>query len=332
MTAFSVLDLVPIAEGATAAAALADSLQFARHAENLGFRRYWVAEHHNMPGIASAATALIIGYLAAGTSAIRVGAGGVMLPNHAPLVVAEQFGTLASLYPGRIDLGLGRAPGTDPRTALALRRDLSAADHFPEEVQELRGYFAAGAADEPIRAVPALGVQLPIWLLGSSVYSAQLAATLGLPFAFAAHFSPDWLMPALALYREQFRPSAAHPQAQAMVCVNVIVADTDAAARRLFSSHQQAFVQLRRGHPGKLPPPVDDVGRRWTAEEHAMISHAMRYSFVGSPDSVETQLRQFLQTTGADELMVHVMVYDQAARQHSLTLTAQLRDRLAASS
>jgi luciferase family oxidoreductase group 1 len=332
MTAFSVLDLVPIAEGANAAAALADSLQFARHAESLGFRRYWVAEHHNMPGIASAATALIIGYLAGGTRTIRVGAGGVMLPNHAPLLVAEQFGTLASLYPGRIDLGLGRAPGTDQRTALALRRDLSAADHFPEEVQELCGYFAAGAADEPIRAVPALGVQLPIWLLGSSVYSAQLAAALGLPFAFAAHFSPDWLMPALALYREQFRPSAAHPQAHALVCVNVIVADTDAAARRLFSSHQQAFVQLRRGHPGKLPPPADDVERRWTAEEHAMIRHAMRCSFVGSPDSVETQLRQFLQTTGADELMVHVMVYDQAARQRSLTLTAQLRDRLAASS
>jgi luciferase family oxidoreductase group 1 len=252
-----------------------------------------------------------------------------MLPNHAPLVIAEQFGTLASLYPDRIDLGLGRAPGTDPQTARALRRNMTDIDQFPQDIEELRGYFDADAARQPIRAVPALDVQLPIWLLGSSVYSAELAARLGLPFAFAAHFSPDWLVPALELYREHFAASAANERPHAMVCVNVVMADTDQAARRLFSSHQQAFIQLRRGHPGKLPPPVEDMDRHWSPEERAMVEHAMRCSFVGSAASVEAQLTQFLRAIRPDELMVHVLVHDQAARLHSLTLTAQLRDRFA---
>ncbi|HEX4025034.1 MAG TPA: LLM class flavin-dependent oxidoreductase [Steroidobacteraceae bacterium] len=329
MIPFSVLDLVPIVEGSGTAEALANSMRLARHAESLGFRRYWVAEHHNMPGVASAATAVVIGHLAGGTSRIRVGAGGIMLPNHAPLVIAEQFGTLASLYPGRIDLGLGRAPGTDAQTTRALRRDQAEVDRFPQEVEELRGYFDAGASRQPIRAIPALDVELPFWLLGSSVYSAQLAALLGLPFAFAAHFSPDWLMPALQLYRQQFSASAASARPHAMVCVNLVMADSDQAAQRLFTSHQQAFMQLRRGRPGKLPPPVDDMERYWSPEERAMAEHAMRCSFVGSPASVEAQLTQFLQATRPDELMVHVLVHDQAARMHSLTLTAQLRDRLA---
>ncbi len=328
MIPFSVLDLVPIVEGAGAADALANAVQLARHAESLGFKRYWVAEHHNMPGIASAATAVVIGHVAGATSRIHVGAGGIMLPNHAPLVIAEQFGTLATLYPGRIDLGLGRAPGTDPQTARALRRDIADVDHFPQDLAELRGYFDAGAARQPIRAIPALDAQLPVWLLGSSVYSAGLAAQLGLPFAFAAHFSPDWLAPAIALYREHFRASEANDRPHAMVCVNVVAADSQQAARRLFTSHQQAFLQLRRGRPGKLPPPIDDMEGYWSPEEKAMVEHSMRCSFVGSATSIEAQLTQFLRALHPDELMVHVLVHNQADRLHSLTLTAQLRDRL----
>jgi luciferase family oxidoreductase group 1 len=331
MIPFSVLDLVPIIEGARAADALASAARLARHVESLGFCRYWVAEHHNMPGIASAATAIVIGHVAGCTSRIRIGAGGIMLPNHAPLVIAEQFGTLASLYSDRIDLGLGRAPGTDPQTARALRRNMTDIDQFPQDIGELRGYFDADAdaARQAIRAIPALDVHLPIWLLGSSLYSAELAARLGLPFAFAAHFSPDWLVPALELYREHFAASAANQRPHAMVCVNVVMADSDQAARRLFSSHQQAFIQLRRGHPGKLPPPVEDMDRHWSPEEKAMVEHTMRCSFVGSTASVEVQLTRFLRAVRPDELMVHVLVHDQAARLHSLTLTAQLRERLA---
>jgi luciferase family oxidoreductase group 1 len=329
MIDFSVLDLVPILQGGTASTALANAAQLARHAEALGFRRYWVAEHHNMPGIASAATAVVIGHIAAGTRQIRVGAGGIMLPNHAPLIVAEQFGTLAALYPDRIDLGLGRAPGTDPETARALRRDPDAADRFADEVQELRSYFGPEAGARATRAIPALDVQVPIWLLGSSLFSAQLAATLGLPLAFAAHFSPDWLMPALSAYREQFRPSAALERPYAMVSVNVIAADTDAEARRLFSSHQQSFLQLRRGRPGKLPPPAQAVERDWSAQDKAMIAQAMYYSFVGAPATLETQLGAFLRRVQPDELMINVHVYDQGARAHSLLLTAQLREHLA---
>ncbi len=331
MIPFSVLDLIPIVEGGGGApAALAGALQLARHAEALGLRRYWVAEHHNMPGIASAATAVVIGHIAAGTRTIRVGAGGIMLPNHAPLVIAEQFGTLAALYPGRIDLGLGRAPGTDAQTVRALRRDFAASDRFAEDLEELRGYFGAAAAEQPIRAVPAMEVEVPFWLLGSSNYGAQLAAMLGLPFAFAAHFSPEWLMPALALYRQLFRPSATLRQPYAMVCVNLIAADTDAAAQRLFSSHQLAFVRLRRGRPGRLPPPVDDIGELCSAEELALVRHSMQASFVGSVDTLHDSLAPFLRAVQPDELMIHVMVYDAVARLHSLTLSAQLRERLAA--
>ncbi|HEX2791932.1 MAG TPA: LLM class flavin-dependent oxidoreductase [Steroidobacteraceae bacterium] len=327
---FSVLDLSPIVEGASAADALRNSLELARCAETLDYRRFWLAEHHNMPGIASAATAVVIGHVAAGTRSIRVGSGGVMLPNHAPLVIAEQFGTLASLFPGRIDLGLGRAPGTDPVTAHALRRDLAGgADQFPQDVQELQSYFEAPAG-QATRAIPGAGLKVPIWLLGSSLFSAQLAAALGLPFAFAAHFAPELLLPALTAYRQRFQASRALERPYAMVCVNVIAADTDAEARRLFTSHQQAFTQLRRGRPGQLPAPIDDIESFWTSGEKAMLEQAMRCSFVGSGTTVEHDLRAFLNQVRVEELMVNVHVYDQVARRHSLTLTAAVRDRLAA--
>jgi luciferase family oxidoreductase group 1 len=328
MTAFSVLDLSAIVEGATAADALRNTLELARHVEPLGFRRFWVAEHHNMPGIASAATAVVIAHVAAGTHTIRVGSGGIMLPNHSPLVIAEQFGTLASLYGDRIDLGLGRAPGTDQETARALRRDLmSSGEEFPRDVQELQRYFEA-APGQTLRAIPGEGLKVPIWLLGSSMFGAQLAAMLGLPFSFAAHFAPNLLLPALSIYRERFEPSAQLSKPYAMPCINVIVADTDDQARWLLSSQQQAFTQLRRGRPGKLPPPIADMDAFWSREERAMVEQAMRYTFAGSSGSVEHSLRGFLRLTQADELMVNVHVFDQAARRQSLTLTAAIRDRI----
>jgi luciferase family oxidoreductase group 1 len=330
MMAFSVLDLSPIVEGARAADALHNSLELARHAEALGYRRFWLAEHHNMPGIASAATAVVIGHVAAGTRSIRVGSGGVMLPNHAPLVIAEQFGTLASLFPGRIDLGLGRAPGTDPVTARALRRVLAgSADEFPQDVQELQSYFDAPPG-QSTRAIPGAGLAVPIWLLGSSLFSAQLAAALGLPFAFAAHFAPELLLSALALYRRGFQASGALARPYAMVCVNVIAADTDAEARRLFTSHQQAFTQLRRGRPGQLPPPIDDIDSFWSSAEKAMVEQSMQCSFIGSAATVEKAVRAFLDQVQVQELMINVHVHDQLARRYSLTLTAGIRDRLAA--
>ena len=330
MMPFSVLDLSPIVEGASAADALRNSLELARHAERLGYRRFWLAEHHNMPGIASAATAVVIGHVAAGTHSIRVGSGGVMLPNHAPLVIAEQFGTLASLFPGRIDLGLGRAPGTDPVTARALRRELAdSADRFPQDVQELQSYFEAPAG-QSTRAIPGAGLEVPIWLLGSSLFSAQLAAALGLPFAFAAHFAPELLLPALALYRRGFQASRELARPYAMICINVIAADTDAEARRLFTSHQQAITQLRRGRPGQLPPPIDDIDSFWSSAEKAMVESSMQCSFVGSATAVERGLRAFLGQAQVEELMINVHVYDQVARRHSLTLTVGIRDRLAA--
>jgi luciferase family oxidoreductase group 1 len=328
MIPFSVLDLVPIIEGGNTGAALANSLRLARHAESLQYRRYWVAEHHNMPGVASAATAVVIGHLAGGTARIRVGAGGVMLPNHAPLLIAEQFGTLAALYPGRIDLGLGRAPGSDQATVRALRRDLLASDSFPRDVAELRGYFGATGANQPVRAIPALDAEVPIWLLGSSLYSAELAATLGLPFAFAAHFAPDALLQAFAVYRQLFQPSAGMSHPYAMAAVNVILADTDQGARDLFSSHQQAFIRLRRGRPGRLPPPVTGFADSLAPEDAALLQQVMRYSFVGSVVSVQQQLAGFLQSAHPDELMVHTMVHDLHAREYSLTLTAALREQL----
>jgi luciferase family oxidoreductase group 1 len=260
MIPFSVLDLSPVIQGGTPADAFRNTLDLAQHAEKWGYHRYWLAEHHNMPGIASAATSIVIAYVAAGTSTIRVGSGGIMLPNHAPLVIAEQFGTLASLYPGRIDLGLGRAPGTDMAATYALRRDSTAAgDQFPRDVQELMFYFQAAAPDQKVRAVPGAGLDVPIWLLGSSLFSAQLAALLGLPFAFASHFAPDDLHQALQVYRELFKPSRQLDHPNAMVAANVIVAATDAEARRHFTSVQQSFINLRRGKPGQLPPPIDDI-------------------------------------------------------------------------
>src|SRR5215216_3704681 len=289
MAVISVLDLAFVPAGSTAADALRNSLELARTVERLGYRRFWLAEHHNMAGIASAATAVLIGHVAAGTSSIRVGSGGVMLPNHSPLVVAEQFGTLAALHPGRIDLGLGRAPGTDQLTMRALRRNFAAANEdFPRDVAELRAYFAPARPGQLVRAVPGEGSNVPLWLLGSSLYSARLAAELGLPFAFASHFAPDYLLHALEVYREGFRPSEQLQEPYALACLNVFAAETDAEARRLFTSLQQAFVNLRRGRPGQLPPPVEKVTPEGFASdlEMAGVEHALRYSVVGSPETV----------------------------------------------
>lgn len=324
MIPFSVLDLSPIVEGGAAAQALAASRDLARHAESLGYRRYWLAEHHNMPGIASAATAVAIAHVAGGTSTIRVGSGGVMLPNHAPLVIAEQFGTLEALFPGRIDLGLGRAPGTDPLTARALRRGrMDSADTFPEDVVELQAYFRPAEPDQAVRAVPGAGARVPIWLLGSSLFSAQVAAALGLPFAFASHFAPDHLHEALAVYRREFRPSAENPRPYAMACIGVFAADDDAEAARLFTSLQQSFLNLRRGCPGLLPRPVESMAGRWTATEEGMVAHAFREAVVGSPATVQRGLAAFLERTRVDELMVTAAIHDHTARKHSFTLVAR---------
>jgi luciferase family oxidoreductase group 1 len=327
---FSVLDLAPIAEGSTAAEAFRRSLELAQHAERLGYQRFWLAEHHNMAGIASAATSVVIGYVAGGTKTIRVGSGGVMLPNHAPLVIAEQFGTLATLYPGRIDLGLGRAPGTDMATSRALRRDLAAgAATFPDDVQELQHYFEPAEPGQ-IQAVPGSGLRVPIWLLGSSLYSAQLAAMLGLPFAFASHFAPDAMMQAVDIYRRTFRPSPQLDKPHAMLTVNVFAADSDDEARLQFSSLQQAFVNLQRGRPGKLPAPVKGAAGEWSYAERAGIERALAVSFVGSPSTVEHGLRSFLADTQPDELMVTGLFHDHAARLRSLEITAEVRDRIVA--
>ena len=331
MIPFSILDLSPIPKGGTAAEALRNTLALAQHAERLGFHRYWLAEHHNMPGIASAATAIVIGHVAAGTNTLRVGSGGIMLPNHAPLIIAEQFGTLASLYPGRIDLGLGRAPGTDMLTAQALRRDLAAsAEQFPRDVQELQHYFAPAEPKQRIRAIPGVGVDVPIWLLGSSLFSAQLAAMLGLPFAFASHFAPDDLMQALDLYRSGFQPSAQLERPYVMVAANVLAADTDTQARRHFTSQQQSFINLRRGTPGQVPPPIDDIDSYWSPAEKARVERALAVAFIGSPETVARGLKGFIDATRPDELMITAHIHDQAARLRSIELVAQVRDRLAA--
>jgi luciferase family oxidoreductase group 1 len=328
MIPFSVLDLCPVPAGATPAQALHNTRELARHAERLGYHRYWLAEHHNMPGIASAATAVVIGHVAAGTTTIRVGSGGVMLPNHAPLVIAEQFGTLASLFPGRIDLGLGRAPGTDQGTARALRRDLhESAESFPQDVVELQRLFDDVVPGQRIRAVPGAGLHVPLWLLGSSTFSAQLAAALGLPFAFASHFAPDQLMAALHLYRTRFEPSAQLDKPHAMVGVNVFAADTDAAAQRLFTSLQQQFLNLRRGTPGLLQPPVEHV--EMSEMDHAGVVHALSFSVVGSPATVERGLAEVIERTGADELMITAQIYDQEARLRSFEIAALARQALA---
>ena len=323
MIPLSVLDLAPIVEGGDAAGAFRGSLDLARHAERWGYRRFWLAEHHGMPGIASAATAVVIGHVAAGTSTIRVGAGGIMLPNHAPLVIAEQFGTLASLHPGRIDLGLGRAPGSDQPTMRALRRNPAAADTFPQDVLELMAYFRE---PEPggrgVRAVPAAGLDVPVWILGSSLYGAQLAAALGLPYAFASHFAPTHLMQALEVYRAEFRPSAQLDRPYVMLGVNVFAADTDTEARRLFSSLQQAFVNLRRGRPSLLSPPVDGFDETLLPHERMALDEVLAHSVVGSPGTVADGLRAFVERTGADELMVTSQIFDHAARLRSYEIAA----------
>jgi luciferase family oxidoreductase group 1 len=326
---FSVLDLAPIVQGGDAAAALRNTLDLARHAERLGYRRFWLAEHHNMPGIASAATSVVIGHVAGGTSRIRVGSGGVMLPNHSPLVIAEQFGTLEALYPGRIDLGLGRAPGTDPRTAFALRRDgARAAESFPDDVVELLSYFRAPAPDQAVRAIPGAGQNVPVWLLGSSLFSAQLAAELGLPFSFAAHFAPDQLLDALAVYRRRFKPSAALERPYVMPAISVFAAEDDAAARRLFTSLEQAFIQLRRGTPGPLRPPLEGPERPWSAAEQAGLDHVFAYAVVGSKKTVERGLARFIELTSADEVMVTAHIHDHAARLRSFEIIAEARAAL----
>jgi luciferase family oxidoreductase group 1 len=329
MIPFSVLDLSPVIQGATPADAFRNTLDLAQHAEKWGYHRYWLAEHHNMPGIASAATSIVIAHVAAGTSTIRVGSGGIMLPNHAPLVIAEQFGTLASLFPGRIDLGLGRAPGTDMAATYALRRDsTTGGDQFPRDVQELMFYFQPAEPEQKVRAVPGAGLDVPIWLLGSSLFSAQLAAHLGLPFAFASHFAPDDLHPALQVYRERFKPSPKLGQPHAMVAASVIVAATDAEARRHFSSVQQSFVNLRRGRPGQLPPPIDDINAYCSATEKTSIDHSLACSFVGSPGTVTRGMESFLEATQADEIILTAHIYDHAARLRSFELAAQVLQSL----
>ena len=320
----SILDLAFVAEGATPADALSNTLDLAQHAERWGFTRYWLAEHHNMVGIASAATSVVIGHVAAGTRTIRVGAGGIMLPNHSPLVVAEQFGTLATLYPGRIDLGLGRAPGTDQLTLRALRRSPLSAEKFPEDVLELQAYFADAAPDRAVHAVPGTGLKVPLWILGSSLFGAQLAAALGLPYAFASHFAPDELMRALDIYRSQFRPSQQLAEPYAMVGANVIAADTDDAALRLFTSAQQAFTNLFRGTRGRLPPPIDDIETYWSPLEKAQASRMLACSFVGAPATVRAGLDELIARTGADEIIIAAAIYDHAARLRSYELLAEL--------
>jgi luciferase family oxidoreductase group 1 len=325
MVPFSILDLAPICLGSDATTALRHTRDLAQHAERWGYQRFWLAEHHNMPGIASAATSVVIAHVAGGTKSIRVGAGGVMLPNHSPLVIAEQFGTLAALFPGRIDLGLGRAPGTDGLTARALRRDLeTGADTFPQDVLELQGYFKPVEPGQRIRAVPGAGLEVPIWLLGSSLYSAQLAALLGLPFAFASHFAPDLLQQAVEIYRARFQPSASLDRPYVMLGLNVFAAETDAAARRLFTSVQQAFVTLRRGEPGPLPPPVDTMEGRWSPAEKAMAEHALTYAVVGSPETVRRGIVDFVDRERPDEIMATAMIFDHAARLRSFELLAEI--------
>lgn len=328
MTPFSILDLSPIAAGATAADSLRNTLEYAQEAERLNYSRFWLAEHHNMSGIASAATAVVIGHVAGGTQKIRVGAGGIMLPNHSPLVIAEQFGTLASLYPGRIDLGLGRAPGADQTTMRALRRDPLSSERFPQDVQELQRYFADTDPHAPIRAVPGAGLDVPLWLLGSSTFSAQLAAMLGLPFAFAAHFAPGQLNNALSIYRNHFKPSAQLAQPYCIVAVNVFAAASDAEAQRQFTSHQQSFTNLVRGTPGQIPHPIADINDYWTPTERLHAESMLSYSAVGSPETVAARLQEIIAQTAVDELMVTGLFADHAARLESLALTAEIRDRL----
>ena len=325
MPILSVLDLSPITEGSDAAQSLRNSLDLAQHAERWGYRRFWLAEHHSMPGIASAATAVVIGHVAAGTNSIRVGAGGIMLPNHSPLTVAEQFGTLECLFPGRIDLGLGRAPGSDQATARALRRSLTSdPEQFPQDVLELMAYFGEVQEGQRVQAIPGAGLNVPIWILGSSLFGAQLAAVLGLPFAFASHFAPAQMMHALEIYRARFKPSAHLDRPYAMVGYNVFAADTDEEARVLASSMQQAFVNLRSGTPKKLQPPVPGYYEQLHPHDRAILDDALSCSAIGSPAVVRRELQAFADKTGADEIIVAAMIYDHAARLRSYEIAAEI--------
>lgn len=322
MIPLSVLELVRVVEGSNAREAFGNARDLAQHAERLGYRRIWVAEHHNMPSIAGAATSLVIAHLAAGTTHIRVGAGGIMLPNHAPYVIAEQFGTLEQLFPGRIDLGLGRAPGTDQITVRALRRPPGNSDHFPQDVLELQAFLAPASAGQLVQAVPAAGTEVPLWILGSSHFGAMLAAELGLPYAFASHFAPDQLMSALAIYRERFKPSAQLAKPYAMVGVNIIAADTDEQARRLATSQQMSVLDIIRGTRVMTRPPVDEIGDIWSPAEKAHVERMLGCSIIGSKETVRAGLEQLIAETDADELMIVCNVYDHAARLHSYDLIA----------
>lgn len=326
MIPFSVLDLSPITEGSDAAQSFRNTLDLAQHAERLGFKRYWLAEHHGMPGIASAATAVLIGHVAGGTHTIRVGSGGIMLPNHSPLVIAEQFGTLESLYPGRIDLGLGRAPGSDQLTARALRRNLSSdADEFPQDVAELID-FMSDRPQQKVRAVPGTGLKVPVWILGSSLFGAQLAAMLGLPYAFASHFAPAQMMDAIDLYRVRFKPSVQLSQPHVMLGFNVFAADSDEEAQVLATSMQQAFVNLRSGHPARLPPPEPGYAERVGPAEQALLRSVMSCTAIGAPATIRKGLQDFVARTGADELMITSQMFDHKARKRSYELTAGVMD------
>jgi luciferase family oxidoreductase group 1 len=327
MIPLSILDLVPIKENTTPGQALNESLELARSAERCGYTRYWVAEHHNMIGIGSAATSVVIGYLAGGTSKIRVGSGGVMLPNHSPMVIAEQFGTLESLYPGRIDLGVGRAPGTDMRTMRALRRNANHAENFPQDVRELQALLAPVEPGQAIQAVPGGGTEVPIWILGSSLFGARLAAAFGLPYAFASHFAPEACLQALETYHANFQPSAQSDKPYAMIGVNVVVAETDAEARRLFTSTQQAFTNILRDTRGFCPAPIDSIEEYWSPSEKEQASRMLEYSVVGSPATVREGLERLAARTGADELMVAAHLYDHAARVRSYELLAEISRR-----
>jgi luciferase family oxidoreductase group 1 len=327
MIPLSILDLAPIVEGGTASDSFRNSLDLAQHGERWGYHRFWLAEHHGMPGIASAATSVLMCHVANGTSTIRIGAGGIMLPNHSPLVIAEQFGTLASLFPGRIDLGLGRAPGSDHTTARALRRNLASdADEFPQDVVELMDYFADSPRRQ-VRAVPGAGLDVPVWILGSSLFGAQLAAALGLPYAFASHFAPQMMMQAIELYRATFRPSAQLDKPYVMLGFNVFAADTDAEAHWRATSMQQAFINLRSGRPTRLKPPVEGYLESLSPPERSMLESVLSCSAIGAPDTVAAQLKAFVERTGADELMITSQVFDHAARLRSYEITAGIMDK-----
>jgi len=330
MIPFSILDLSSIITGGSAGESLANSLDLARHGEALGYKRFWMAEHHGMEGIASAATAVALAHVAAGTTSIRIGAGGIMLPNHAPIVIAEQFGTLAALHPGRVDLGLGRAPGSDMKVAQALRRTLASdPNHFPRDVMELQAYFA----DDPelgVRAIPGAGADVPIYILGSSLFGAQLAAALGLPYAFASHFAPAELDSALAIYRRDFRPSAQLEKPYAIVAMNIFAADSDAEAELLATSMQQSFVALRTGNPGRLPPPVAGYRDSLPLQARTMLDHVLQVSAIGGPETVKAKVTEVIARTAADEIIVGGMMFDHAARKRSYAIAAEVRDAIAA--